>query len=344
GIEKLYRVLSTRYPGQFSRKYIGKWLEGVDSYSVLKQVKRKFRTPNVRVTSIDEQFDADLMSVQNIAKENDGVNYLLCAIDIFSRFLFVEPLKNKTAKSILTAVKKIFHKRKPRKLRTDKGSEFVNRDFKEYMRNQNVYFFTTQNQPKANYVERVQRTLKTLMYRYLRKKRNYRYIDDLQKIVESYNATPHRSLNYVAPKDVSKQNEADLWAFMYLKPTKRLPKQSRKFKFDIGDYVRISYLKEPFRRAYQQQYTTEIFKVKRRYRMQGIPVYKLTDWNDDEIKGIFYAPELNRVDKDADSLFYIDKIIKRRQRGGKRQLYVSWEGYPASMNSWIDADQVEHPT
>ncbi len=56
GLEKLYRVLARRYPGQFSRKYIEKWLEGVDSYSVLKQVRRKFRTPNVRVTSIDEQF------------------------------------------------------------------------------------------------------------------------------------------------------------------------------------------------------------------------------------------------------------------------------------------------
>ncbi|MES9880676.1 MAG: DDE-type integrase/transposase/recombinase [Sedimenticola sp.] len=340
GVEKLYRVLTRRYPGQFTRKYIDKWLEGVDSYSVLKQVRRKFRTPNVRVTSIDEQFDVDLMSVQNIAKENDGVNFLLCAIDIFSRFLFVEPMKNKTAKSILAAIKKIFQNRKPKTVRTDKGSEFVNRDFKGYMRDQKVYFFTTQNQPKANYVERVQRTLKTLMYRYLRKKRNYRYIDDIQRIVDSYNATPHRSLNYIAPKDVSKRNEADLWAFMYLKPQKRLPKHTRKFKLDIGDYVRISYLKEPFRRAYQQQYTTEIFKVKRRYRKQGIPVYRLTDWNDEDIKGIFYGPELNRVAKDADTLFYIEKILKRRQRGGKRQLYVSWEGYPASMNSWIDADQV----
>ncbi len=152
GVEKLYRVLATRYPGQFSRKYIGKWLEGVDSYSVLKQVRRKFRTPNIRVTFIDEQFDADLMSVQNIAKENDGVNYLLCAIYIFSRYLFVEPLKNKTAKTILEAIKKIFLKRKPIKLRSDKGSEFVNRDLKKYMRDSDVYFFTTQNQPKANFV------------------------------------------------------------------------------------------------------------------------------------------------------------------------------------------------
>ncbi len=161
--------------------------------------------------SIDEQFDADLTSVQNISDENDNVKYLLFVIDIFSRYLFIEPLKNKTSKSILDGIKNVFRVRKPLKFRTDKGGEFVNKDFKKYMRDNKVYFFTTQNQPKANYVEMVQRTFKTLMYRYLRKKRNYRYIDDLQHLVG----------NYVAPKDVSKENEADCGHICTLKPQKR---------------------------------------------------------------------------------------------------------------------------
>ena len=113
------------------------------------------------------------------------------------------------------------------------------------------------------------------------------------------------------------------------------------YKFKIDDLVRISYIKHPFRRAYQQQYTTEVFKVEKRYRQQGIPVYKLKDWNKDSITGSFYASELNKVSKDADSLFYISKVLKRRKRGGKTQLYVQWEGYPSSMNSWVDEDTVE---
>ena len=315
--KKLYRVLQKRYPNRFSLTYIQKWLTGVDSYSVLKQVRRKFRTPNVRVTYIDEQFDADLTSVQNIAKENDGINYLLFVIDIFTRYLWIVPLRDKTAQSVLKGLKKIFLERKPQKFRSDMGTEFDNKHVKKLMKDNDIYFFTTKNQPKANYVERVQRTFKVLMYRYLRKKRSYRYIDDLQKLVNNYNNTPHRSLNYIAPANVTKEKEADLWAHMYLKKTGKTRKNAAPFRFKVGEYVRISYLKEPFRRSYQQQYSTEIFKVKQRYRHQGVPVYKLSDWNDQEIKGTFYNAELNKVDKNADSLFYIDKVLKRRKRNGK---------------------------
>ena len=76
--------------------------------------------------------------------------------------------------------------------------------------------------------------------------------------MDTYNATPHRSLNFIAPKDVNKSNEADLWAFMYLrkpaKEAKRTPKKrTAPYKFKLGDLVRISYIKHPFRRVYQQQ-------------------------------------------------------------------------------------------
>ena len=125
--EKVHRALEKKYPGKFSRYYIQKWLNGIDSYSVQKQVKRKFRTPQVRVTAIDSQFDADLSYVGNLAKENDNIQYLLFIIDIFSRFLWVKPLKDKTAKSVLNALKEVFKERKPVRLRVDKGSKFVSK-------------------------------------------------------------------------------------------------------------------------------------------------------------------------------------------------------------------------
>ena len=297
------------------------------------------------MTSIDSQFDADLSDVNNIAKENDGIRYLLFVIDIFSRFLWVKPLKDKTAKSVLDALKEVFKMRKPVRLRVDKGSEFVNRWVKKYLKDNDIHLFVTQSSKKANYAERVIKTFRLLLWRFLRHKRNYRYIDHLQHLVENYNSTPHSSLNFIAPKDVNKSNEADLWAFMYLqkpaKEAKRTPKKRiEPYKFKLGDLVRISYIKHPFRRAYQQQYTTEVFKVDKRYRRQGIPVYKLIDWTDQPIIGFFYASELSRVSKDVDSLFFIEKVLKRRKRGGKTQLFVKWDGYPSSMNSWVDEDTV----
>ena len=97
---------------------------------------------------------------------------------------------------------------------------------------------------------------------------------------------------------------------------------------------------QPFRRAYQQQYTTESFKVDKRYRRQGIPMYKLKDWNDEPIIGSFYTSELSGVSKDVDSLFFIEKVLKKEKERGKTQLFVKWDGYPSLMNSWVDEDTV----
>lgn len=341
--ERLYKVLKKKYPGKFSKYFIQKWLDGIDSYSVQKQARHKFKTLQVRVNSIDAQFEADLSYVGNLAKENDKIKYLLFVIDVFSRYLWIEPLIDKTAKSVLNGLKRVFSKRKPVRLRVDKGSEFVNRWVKQYLKDNNIRLFTTQNPPKANYVERVQRTIKLLLWRYLRYKRNYRYIDHLQQLVDNYNETPHRSLNYTAPKDVTKLNEADLWAFMYLKKSQK-GKQKRRipsFKFKVDDLVRISYLKHPFRRTYQQQYTGELFKVAKRYRKQGIPLYKLKDWNDEPIIGNFYAAELSKVSADSETLFLIEKVIKKRKRNGKVELLVKWLDYPSSMNSWVSEDSVQ---
>ena len=193
GPQKLFRVLNKKYPGEFSLHFIRKWLNNQDSYSLLKEPRQRFQTSRVLVTSVDEQFDADLTSVENLKKFNDSVRFLLFVNDIFSRFLWVKPLLDKTAKSILKAIKDVFSQRKPLKLRTDAGSEFNNKYLKKFLKENDVYYFTTQNVPKANYVERVQKTFKVMMYRMMRKNRSYRYIDQLQNLVDNYNASPHRS-------------------------------------------------------------------------------------------------------------------------------------------------------
>lgn len=101
----------------------------------------------------------------------------------------------------------------------------------------------------------------------LRHNRSYRYIDHLQDLVRNYNR--HKSLYGLSPKQITKQNETYMWAKMYLKP-KKFPKTPPRFKFKAGDFVRISNMKQPFRRAYQQQFTSEIFKIVYRQSKQGI--------------------------------------------------------------------------
>ena len=96
--------------------------------------------------------------MEKLKKFNDSVRFLLFVTDISSRFLCVKPLLNKTAKSVLQATKDVFSQRKPLKLRADAGSEFNNKYLKKFLKENDVNYFTSQNVPKANYVERVQKT------------------------------------------------------------------------------------------------------------------------------------------------------------------------------------------
>ena len=340
GPRKLFLVLQKKYPGVFTLPFIRKWLNDQDSYSLLKEPRHRFKTAKVLVTSIDEQFDADLTSVENLKKYNDGVRFLLFIIDIFSRYLWVKPLHDKTAKSVLNAIKAVFSERKPLKLRTDGGSEFNNRYVKKYLKDNGIYYFTAQNTPKANYVERVQKTMKVMMYRMMRKNRSYRYLDQLQSLVHAYNSSSHSSLG-IAPKDVNKHNEADIFAYMYLRKPRK-PRKKIQFRFKKGDLVRISHLKHPFRRSYQQQYTSEVFKISNRQIKNGIPMYSLKDLNNQTISSaLFYSSELQKVNKDEHSRWFIQDILKKRKRNGKLEYFVSWEGFPKSFNSWVSSDEVK---
>ena len=88
-----------------------KWIQNQESYSRNKAVKRKFQRGKVVVAGIDDQFDADLASFISYADENDGYKYLLAVIDIFSRYGWVEPIKDKTAIQVISAFDKIFFKK-----------------------------------------------------------------------------------------------------------------------------------------------------------------------------------------------------------------------------------------
>lgn len=102
-------------------------------------------------------------------------------------------------------------------LRSDRGGEFKNRQLLNYLKNEGVRIFFANQNSKASIAERVIRTIRGRLYRYFQKERTHRYIDVLPDVVENYNSTPHRSLGGLTPKEVNSDNEADVWAQLYLK-------------------------------------------------------------------------------------------------------------------------------
>lgn len=340
GPDKINHILKSKGTAHISKSKVQKYLNSQDSYTLRKELRRSFKRARVIVSDIDVEWDMDLMDISNLSNDNDGIKYLLVVIDIFSKYLWVQPLKSKTAKEVLDALKQIFNGgRHGSKIRSDKGKEFNNNLMKSYLKSHKIYYFTTQNsETKANYAERVIKTLRQQIYRYLTDHRTYRYINKLQNLVSSYNATPHRSINNIAPKDVNENNSADIFAYVYLKP--KPIKSIRKFHFKVGDFVRLSHLNMIFERSYDEHFTREIFKIRKRTRMQGIPVYQIQDFHDQPIKGIFYAPELALVNKDESSLWYIEKKIKKRVKNGQIQWLVKFEDWPDSYNQWIDEKEI----
>ena len=126
-----------------------------------KPVRRKFKRRRVLVNGIDKIWAADLADMQAFSKFNRGVKYLLAVIDVFSKYGWLIPLKDKTGKSVASALKTIFKERKPEKMWVDKGKAFYNKDVKEL-----IELYSTENEEKSSVVERWIRTMKENMWKY----------------------------------------------------------------------------------------------------------------------------------------------------------------------------------
>ena len=208
GLDAVYRAVKEGGNSKISRKQVQDWLSQQDVYTLHKPARRHYNRSRVIVSGVDAQYQADLVDVQSLSRYNKGFKYLLTCIDIFSKYAWVVPLKTKQGQELVKAFKSILSSdRKPRKLQTDQGTEFLNRVFQKFLRDNDIDFFTTNSGLKASVVERFNRTFKNKMYKYFTYKNTLSYIDVLPQLIKSYNNTYHRSIK-MKPSQVTKANEA----------------------------------------------------------------------------------------------------------------------------------------
>jgi len=331
GINHLYK--SAKYVLK-NVKYqdVKNWLQGETTYTLHKPIRKRFKRRKVIVGGIDQQWQADLADMQHLAKQNNQKKYLLCVIDVFSKYSWVVPIPNKTGKTLVNAFTSIIRKskRKPLSLQTDKGSEFKNREFQQYLKKNKIHFFTSENpETKASIVERFQRTLKTRMWKYFTHAKTRKYIDVIDQLVQNYNNSFHRSIQ-TSPALVTTSNEAEISEILYSKT------KSQKPKLKIGDRVRLNKTKKTFEKGYLPNWTQELFVVTHVNKTSPV-TYKIEDLDGEKIMGTFYEHELQRI-KD-DEIYEIDSVLDRRtKRKGKKlvkEIKVNWKGYPKKFQSWI---------
>ena len=303
-------------------------------------------------------YDVDLLQLnqERFKKANNSVGFLLVCIDVFSRYARVAPLKTKNAADVLEGFKKILPKTGTENLnlRCDNGKEFDNALVKTYMKDRSINLYFTNSSTKSNYSETLVKGIKRRIFRIFQHQGSYRYIDKLDDIIRSYNSTIHSSIS-MAPKDVNSTNEQEIWDRLYFPPKaykdefkaalsrgrQRRKERSKAFEHGIGDTVRISYLRQPFSRDYDNAYSGEIFRIRDRRRDQGINVYYLRDYSGEDIKGAFYNFELNKVTHDPKGRFKVEKIIKTRHRNGKSESLVRFLGYGPKNDEWIETSKIK---
>ena len=300
----------------FDKKSMG---SGIASSSILadernKPVIKKFDKRKVYSQFKDNIWGVDLADMQSLSRKNKGIKYLLCAIDVFSKYAFVIPLKGKKGITIVNAFNKMIKQSnrrakgtiaqhvKPNKIWVDQGSEFYNNVFKKWLSDNDIIMYSTYNEGKSVVAERFIRTLKNKLYKHMTAIGKNVYYDVLDDVVNEYHNAKHSTIK-MKPIDVidnkrvyiDEHNEEDS-------------------KFKVGDRVRTYKFKNIFAKGYTTNWSKEIFIVDKvndtvpyMYNLKDLneeiigndkelqkDMYNLKDLNE-EIIGSFYDKELQKA-------------------------------------------------
>ena len=246
------------------------------------QIIRKFKRRKVYSSFRDEIWGVDLADMQSLSNCNKGIKYLLCAIDLFNKYAWVVPLKDKRGISIANTFQKIISKggqaeskgrRKLNKIWVDQGDEFDNKLFKRFLKINSTEMYSTYNDGKSVVAERLIRTLKNKIFKHTTAVSKNVYFDMLDDIVDKYNNTVHRKIK-MKPIDVTSDSYAEY--------NEDSIKTEHKFK--VGDRVRISKYKNSFTKWYIY-WSEEVFIINKiKNTVPG--TYAISDLNSEPITGM----------------------------------------------------------
>ena len=180
GVERLLRdARQLNVPGVL-RQTVHKYLRIEQAYTLHKPARRHFSRNNTYVAGIDAQWQTDLADMQGIVRQNGVMRYLLTVIDVFSKSALAIPVNSKDAKAIAAAFGQVLttaNRRHPRRLQNDVGTKLFNSDFQALMKRHGIQHFASESEQKAAVVERLNRTIKTMIWTYLSDRGTVRWVD-----------------------------------------------------------------------------------------------------------------------------------------------------------------------
>ena len=301
-------------------------------------VSIRFPRRKMYSSRVDDVWAIDLMDfTRNLVSVNRQHRYALIVIDVFSRYVFGVPMKNKNAVTATQAFETILEEShtKPRLITCDHGSEFFNRTFKKMLEQNDIKIYSTYQDVKSSIVERVIRTLRKMIKRHFIISNSTVWYNALSTIIAQYNRKRHRTIHMTPIEARKSENHELVYKSQFPNSSKKqLPSSFPKFL--SGDQVRISMKRQTF--AKEPGWSEQVYIIDQ-YKPGNPPVYTIKDLNGTPIEGTFYESQMKPTEQ---NIYRIDKVLKRRTtKNGTKQVFVRWSGYDDDFNSWIDESTIE---
>ena len=223
-----------------------------------KPPKKNYATNKTDVYHIDEIWSLDILDLKDYGPENNrGYRYVLVIIDGFSKFGWAIPLKNKNAQTIKDSFERIIisSKRSPNLLETDRGKEFYNNKFQDFLNKNNIKLYSRNTSYGAVFGERFNRTIRDLLKKIFFEHGDANWIDVLPTITKQYNNRIHSSTKLTPIQASLKKNEGFVYKSLLDKRKKIKP------KYELGDLVRTADLKKTFSKGDTTNWSYKLYKI-----------------------------------------------------------------------------------
>ena len=260
-----------------------------------KPPKKYYLTNKTDVYHIDDTWSLDILDVKDYdPKNNRGYRYVLVFIDNFSKFGWTTPLKNKNAQKMKDSFENILisSKIKPNLIETDRGKEFYNNIFQDFLNKNDIKLYSGNSSYGAVFAERFNRTIRDLLKMIVFEHGDANWIDVLSKITKQYNNRVHSSTRLTPIQASLKKNEGFVYKNLIDKRNKIKP------KFQINDLVRTGDLKKTFSKGDTTNWSYKLYKITEI--INGtIPSYKIDKLSERYNESLLKKTELTLKENDA---------------------------------------------
>ena len=223
-----------------------------------KPPRKNYPTNKIIYNHIDEIWSIDLADFSDYKTSNNkGYRYIFIIIDNFSKYLWAIPLKNKYSQTITNEFSNILStsKRKPLKLESDRGTEFYNSIFQNFLKSKNIRHYSRYTDKGPSIAERVIRTIRSLLKKPVFEKGRADWLSELPSVVEKYNNTIHSSIKKT-PNQASKKSNQKL-VYNNLKDNREVLKP----KFNLGQLVRTADIKRVFSKGDSTNWSYKLYTI-----------------------------------------------------------------------------------